>query len=519
MSQLLAIGVFGTALASSLGIAFGASSCTGAEDDAALQLLQHRASSLSHSGRTSHGDSEALGLVSDWPHSKLRLCQQKSSDVYYGLKVTGLKQNNLGNRGPDTGAAEMRFAVEVTTPNKPPKSVDFVLVNTSFYLPFNIARNNLYTGDKEYFMINVWEGGNIEIEFKGTFVDSDTNIPVKMNNIYVTWYDIDQQNEERVERLYIRDFYKYSVSHTSVLHVDPEGDWMVVKPPPTQIGGVAWDPSNLSPAALDQSILLHYKQTSSFVFRTKVAGEPIASGRNYMFAIHSGLTECPNGFVCDIFGDPHISSFDNAKPVLLGENPHTFGMHTFDNMALAHDDFHDGDMWLVKSKHVFIQGRYGQAKGSTKSFLKAVAIGGPFLHNNTLVLATTARKCLWNQDEILQTLGDSHLVHLEDGGVVRAVYRKNVRHVHDANETTTGVEVALPMGIKLFLNRFETWLGLRIHLHEPIEGGQDGECGNINGNPDDDAQLVVQRRMDVRVHQNETLFVGRYANKQSQQQV
>eukprot|EP00971_Amphidinium_carterae_P321936 6399560-Amphidinium_carterae.1 len=41
---------------------------------------------------------------------------------------------------------------------------------------------------KEYFMINVWEGGNIEIEFKGTFVDSDTNIPVKMNNIYVTWH-------------------------------------------------------------------------------------------------------------------------------------------------------------------------------------------------------------------------------------------------------------------------------------------------------------------------------------------
>eukprot|EP00971_Amphidinium_carterae_P317047 6302697-Amphidinium_carterae.1 len=27
---------------------------------------------------------------------------------------------------------------------------------------------------------------------------------------------------------------------------------------------------------------------------------------------------------------------------------------------------------------------------------------------------------------------------VEDGGVVRAVYRKNVRHVHDANETTTG---------------------------------------------------------------------------------
>eukprot|EP00971_Amphidinium_carterae_P048993 965129-Amphidinium_carterae.1 len=40
--------------------------------------------SPSCAGRTSHGDSEALGLVSDWPHSKLRLCQQKSSDVYYG---------------------------------------------------------------------------------------------------------------------------------------------------------------------------------------------------------------------------------------------------------------------------------------------------------------------------------------------------------------------------------------------------------------------------------------------------
>eukprot|EP00971_Amphidinium_carterae_P238694 4738373-Amphidinium_carterae.1 len=46
-----------------------------------------------------------------------------------------------------------------------------------------------------------------------------------------------------------------------------------------------------------------------------------------------------------------------------------------------------------------------------RSFLKAVAIGGPFLHNNTLVLASTTRSCLWNQEVGLFTL---HLPMLEN---------------------------------------------------------------------------------------------------------
>eukprot|EP00971_Amphidinium_carterae_P210960 4186025-Amphidinium_carterae.1 len=41
---------------------------------------------------------------------------------------------------------------------------------------------------------------------------------------------------------------------------------------------------------------------------------------------------------------------------------------------------------------------------------------------------------------------------------------------------------------------------------QPAEGGQDGECGNFNGSPDDDNLESIQDRMNLRVPEEESLF-------------
>jgi len=193
-------------------------------------------------------------------------------------------------------------------------------------------------------------------------------------------------------------------------------------------------------------------------------------------------TECV-GKDCTFWGDPHV--------------------HSFDQMSFS--DTQEGDMWLVKSKDVFIQGRFGIAKNSKHSFLKAVAVGGPFLEGNTLTLGTLDGDVLWNKHHVLSKLGaDFHT--LVNGKPVHASFREAVPNVNDPHHTTHGIDVVLPNGIHLTIDRFPTWLGLRIRQLHELEGGQDGVCGNFNNVTNDDSLKALALRMDARVSHTDSLF-------------
>eukprot|EP00971_Amphidinium_carterae_P207421 4115425-Amphidinium_carterae.1 len=280
--------------------------------------------------------------------------------------------------------------------------------------------------------------------------------------------------------------------------------------------GVPFDPMELTREQMDVAVLLHFKESSGFKFKLYTTGSKTV-GRNFMFSGTSKLTK-DLGLSCDFWGDPHISGFDETGFNLLSQSADAeMLMKGFDTtrhlVPLAaitrqskfnHNDLREGDMWLVKSEHVQIQGRFGLAKDNRHSFLKAVAIGGPFLHGNTLRLGTNQGLSLWNNMPILQLVNSTFSSHFNDSFVF-AKYHNAVQHVKDPCRTTAGVEVSLPKGIKVLLNRFDTWLGLRIHM-QPVKGGQDGECGNFNGSPDDDNLESIQGRMDVKVTVAESLF-------------
>jgi hypothetical protein len=164
-----------------------------------------------------------------------------------------------------------------------------------------------------------------------------------------------------------------------------------------------------------------------------------------------------------------------------------------------------GDTWLVKSSLVHIQGRYNFIKNSAQRnshFLRVIAVGGPFLKNNTLIIGWLGTKALWNDDEILTSVPSKF-----QNDLVSAEYHKGSMLVQDETRKAIapGVDVHLPLGVKLLLNRGKHGLGVKITMPQ-LEGGQDGECGNFNRDADDDSETLISKRMGRGIHAHELLF-------------
>mmetsp|Transcript_83930 Transcript_83930/g.227927 ORF Transcript_83930/g.227927 Transcript_83930/m.227927 type:complete len:149 (+) Transcript_83930:3-449(+) len=68
--------------------------------------------------------------------------------------------------------------------------------------------------------------------------------------------------------------------------------------------------------------------------------------------------------------------------------------------------------------------------------------------------------------------------------------------------------MALPRGISLTVYRWGNYLDLRIQM-QPLPGGQDGSCGNFNGDAADDTTQAVFERIGARIGQGEMLFTQR----------
>jgi uncharacterized ubiquitin-like protein YukD len=171
------------------------------------------------------------------------------------------------------------------------------------------------------------------------------------------------------------------------------------------------------------------------------------------------INETPPEDSCTIYGDPHIVGF--------GKVPHHL------SFVEASGSPKTGDTWLVKTALVHIQGRFNaDVKG--RSFLKALAVGGPFLQNNTFFIGTKLGQVFWNQEEILTSLPSSY-----QNGIISAKYHSNSVLVQDPTQKAkaTGLDVDLPLGVKLLVNQGKNGLAIKISMPK-IEDGQEGECGN-----------------------------------------
>lgn len=181
---------------------------------------------------------------------------------------------------------------------------------------------------------------------------------------------------------------------------------------------------------------------------------------------------------CTLWGDPHIIPFDSSKA----------------SRVVAHV-FMSGDFWLVKNSVVHIQGRYWSDRRDGQSSTRAVAVGGPFLDKNRLVIEQQHDgKIYWNGHEILYKSPSSFTVP----GLVKVSSRMQGDRVYS-------IDAELPLGVRLEVNRHAHHINVKIIIGR-LPGGVDGHCGNFNGDARDDDTAHIKARFSTQVPGEELLF-------------
>lgn len=174
-----------------------------------------------------------------------------------------------------------------------------------------------------------------------------------------------------------------------------------------------------------------------------------------------------------------------------------------------------GDFWVVKSDYVHVQGRYWSDRKDGQSSARAVAVGGPFLQGNRLIIEQgTGGKIYWNEREILF---DGQTRFQADGLISAQVARNHRRVVKSRfgwggrwnrnrmSDVVQTVDIDLPLDVTLRVNRLSYRMDFRITMKQ-LPGGQDGHCGNFNGDAIDDNTDSINARFGHQVSGEDLLF-------------
>jgi len=234
----------------------------------------------------------------------------------------------------------------------------------------------------------------------------------------------------------------------------------------------------------DRAVTVLYAGQSSFTaeFEAKCTSRFCYGWRDFIFAGSSSLSfsceEAPRLGICAAFGDPHFVTFDGAHTVFMGHQA----------------------IWLVRSQDVWVQAMSTDVSGR----LEALAVGGPFIGNRTLVVRKTSP---WEIDAFLDGVAvfEEDEFHLD--GVLDGYKSKTwnaTLHNEDVLKVRTQMQFSVgpwperflqspPGGLFLFRlpeNVEITVTGsdiLTAVVTMPVQlGGQSGYCGNFNGDADDD---------------------------------
>merc|ERR1740120_678722 len=193
--------------------------------------------------------------------------------------------------------------------------------------------------------------------------------------------------------------------------------------------------------------------------------------------------------VCTLWGDPHVIAFDQVG--------------TDKNQASSF--YGDGDFWLVKSDTVHIQGRFeGTRYTEGLAATNQIAVGGPFLHGHKIEVGTRDSGVLTVDGQPVMSAfpgsysGDGFTLSYNGLGHVPDV-------VPEGNEKRI-VHMALPLGVHVRVYQWSNYVEVQVQMS--AQPGQDGVCGNFNGNLHDDTTQAIIQRIGARVRPSESLLSG-----------
>jgi len=185
---------------------------------------------------------------------------------------------------------------------------------------------------------------------------------------------------------------------------------------------------------------------------------------------------------------------------------------TFDGMRS--DYYSSGDYFLVKAgPMISIQAQYLPTKFTNGlAVTKMLSIGGQILKGSKLVIGPLV--ATWNGAPIIGSLPS----HFSQPGLLTVDYDDQGGLI----DTTGGVDASKmkvvhvkisdgsPQGLSIQVNRWtaspgDEYINWKIDMH--ARPGQDGHCGNFNGNSADDDRLAVRQRIGTQgVPAGEVLF-------------
>merc|ERR1712157_275340 len=150
--------------------------------------------------------------------------------------------------------------------------------------------------------------------------------------------------------------------------------------------------------------------------------------------------------------------------------------------------------WIVKSSTVSIQARYKPTHiTSGLSVTKEIAFGGPFMKGH--VLRVSSLTATYDGQSICTGFPSSfsndivQIQYNSMGGTLQNGREGKALHV---------MHITLPNNVQIQINRWNepnegSYINVKIMM--PKQPGQDGHCGNFNGNQADDDRLQIRARV------------------------
>jgi len=189
--------------------------------------------------------------------------------------------------------------------------------------------------------------------------------------------------------------------------------------------------------------------------------------------------------VCICWGDPHCLTFDLGRPSFYGE----------------------GEFWILKNPQAQIQGRYmGTPFTYGLAAAQKIAIGGPFLQGHTIEVEPMEHAygghILVDGEPVLLNFGT---YRVGDVATINYDGQGDLPDQAASQWTTRAVHLELPMDIVMTIFRWGNYVDFKLEM-SPLPGGQDGSCGNFNGDASDDTTPAIFKRIGARVGRGELLF-------------